>query len=804
VRPPEQLVPGRSLYFATAVLEGGYAKGVLVRSQEGRPIKVEGNPDHPASLGATDVFMQASVLGLYDPDRSQTLAYLGEIRPFGAFLAAMKSAVEAQRPLGGAGIRILTGASTSPALQEQLRELAGELPALRWHQWEPASAGLGHGADAVLPQYHLDRAEVVVSLEADFVGGGPASLALARAFTARRRVEGPQAPAAAPGQPPAAPMIRLYVVESTPSLTGALAAALGGGAGDPGGAHSEWIGPLARDLQSHRGRCLVMAGETQPPAVHALARSMNEALGAVGQTVDYPPPAPGTSADPLASLRELAADMDAGRVSLLIVSGCNPAYTAPVDLGFAAKMEKVGLRVHHGLYYDETAERCHWHVPEAHTLEAWGDARAFDGTVTIQQPLIAPLYGGRSLHELLATFTARPERTGYEIVREAWRPRGGPDFERWWRRAVHDGLVAEPAAVPAPAAGPGAAPPAPTPASAGTPMPAATPTPVAVPPPAAEAASAGGYELIFRADPNVYDGRHANNAWLQELPRPLTKLTWENAALVSPATARALGIEMRATARGTLTDEVELRYRGRTVRAPVFVMPGQPDGSVTVHLGYGRTRAGRVGTGVGFNAYALRTSDAPWFGSGLEVVKTGARVTLAVTQEHWAMENRNLVRAVSLAEYGRDPHVIQAMGHEPGADTSLYGQPFTYTGHAWGMAIDLNACIGCNACVVACQSENNIPVVGKEQVAMGREMHWLRVDRYFAGPAASPQTYFEPVPCMHCEQAPCETVCPVAATVHSDEGLNDMVYNRCVGTRYCSNNCPYKVRRFNFFLYQDW
>jgi molybdopterin-containing oxidoreductase family iron-sulfur binding subunit len=317
-------------------------------------------------------------------------------------------------------------------------------------------------------------------------------------------------------------------------------------------------------------------------------------------------------------------------------------------------------------------------------------------------------------------------------------------------------------------------------------------------------AGGGEYELIFRADPNLYDGRYGNNAWLQELPRPLTKITWDNAALMSPATAAKLGIHLRHTARGTITDEVELKYRGRSVRAPAWIMPGHPDGSITVHLGYGRTRAGRVGTGVGFSAYALRTSDAPWFGPGLEVGKTGAQYQLSVTQEHWSMEGRNLVRAVSVAEYGKEPHVVREMGEEPPPDSSLYGPGFAYTGHAWGMAIDLNACVGCNACVVACQAENNIPVVGKEMVGWGREMLWLRVDRYYEGPAEDPRTYFQPVPCMQCENAPCETVCPVAATVHSDEGLNDMVYNRCVGTRYCSNNCPYKVRRFNFFLYQDW
>ena len=806
VKAPEQLVPGRSLYFATAVLDGGYAKGILVESQEGRPIKVEGNPEHPASLGATDVFGQASILGLYDPDRSQTLTYVGEIRPWGTFLAAMKSAIAAQRPVGGAGVRILTGAVTSPTLGHQLRELMAELPGARWHQWEPVGAGLGQGAGAASPRYHLDRADVVLSLEADFVGGGPDNLALVRAFTSRRRVEQGTGAAA---------MIRLYVVESTPSLTGAqadhrlmlgaaeveavaraLAGALdvaGGGAAS-GSAHAEWTAPLARDLQAHRGRCVVMAGATQPPAVHALARAMNESLGAVGQTVEYLPPAQTQPVDPLASLRDLLADIDAGRVALLVIAGCNPVYTAPVDFDFAARFEKVALRVHLGLYHDETAERCHWHVPEAHSLEAWSDARAFDGTLTIQQPLIAPLYGGRSLHELLAALTARPERTGYEIVREQWQARGGADFERWWRRALHDGVVVEP---PATATSPG------TGTATGTGTGTATGTSTGTSTGSTGGVGTGGYELIFRTDTNVYDGRFANNGWLQELPRPLTKLTWDNAAIISPATAQKLGVELRATARGMITDELELRYRGRTVRAPAWIMPGHPDGSVTVHLGYGRTRAGRVGTGVGFNAYALRTSDAPWFGAGLEVVKTGVQLKLAVTQEHWAMEGRNLVRAVSVAEYGQDPHVIQAMGHDPAPDTSLYPQ-FKYTGHAWGMAIDLSACVGCNACVVACQAENNIPVVGKEQVAMGREMLWLRIDRYYDGPAEDPRTYFQPVPCMHCENAPCETVCPVAATVHSDEGLNDMVYNRCVGTRYCSNNCPYKVRRFNFFLYQDW
>ena len=822
VKAPEQIVPGRPLYFATAVDDAGYARGVLAKSREGRPIKLEGNPDHPASRGATDVATQAAILGLYDPDRSQTLTYLGEIRPWGSFLAAIKSAVEAQRPLGGAGLRILTGTVTSPTLGRQLRDLTTELPGARWHQWEPAGAGMNRSAsgNTLEPRYHLDRADVVLSLDADFVGRGPANLALVRAFTERRRApyvkapaqEGGHSAAGAPTAEPSAhgadpagadapPMIRLYAVESTPSLTGALAdhrlgvraadvesvarelaAELGAAGGSAANTtRAAWVSALARDLQAHKGRVLVMAGDMQPAPVHALAQGLNQALGAVGNTVEYLPSVEVQPVDPIASLRELVTDIDAGRVALLVIAGTNPVYTAPVDFDFAAKLEKVGLRVHLGLYDDETAERCHWHVPEAHPLETWSDARAFDGTLTVQQPLIAPLYGGRSLHELLAAFTARPERTGYEIVREHWSGRVGADFERWWRHALHDGVAVEPAGGEAPAA----------------------PAPAAAAPAAAPATPGSTLELIFRPDAHVFDGRYANNGWLQELPRPLTKVTWENVALMSPATAEHLGVSVRFTARGTLVDEVELRYRGRSVRGPAWILPGHPDGAVTVTLGYGRTRAGRVGTGAGFDAYRLRTCDAPWFGYGLEVVKTGVTAMVAVTQEHWLMEDRHLVRSVSVAEYGRDPHVVEALGHVPEPGTSLY-PGFKYDGHAWGMAIDLNSCVGCNACVAACVAENNIPVVGKEQVAHGREMHWLRVDRYYEGPADSPRTVFQPVPCMQCENAPCETVCPVAATVHSDEGLNDMVYNRCVGTRYCSNNCPYKVRRFNFFLYQDW
>jgi molybdopterin-containing oxidoreductase family iron-sulfur binding subunit len=827
VKTPEGLVPGRPLFFATAVVDDdGYAKGVLVESHEGRPTKIEGNPDHPASLGGTDALGQAAVLGLYDPDRSQTLTYLGEIRTWGQFLATMRSALSAQRASGGAGVRILTETVTSPTLAAQLETILRELPGAKWHQWDAVSrdyARAGAAAAAGAPaevQYRLDQAAVILSLDADFITDGPARLRQIRDFTSGRRLEGGRTE-----------MNRLYVIESSPTLAGAAsdhrlavrasqveayarAVAAGLGAAPAGNAlpepsHAPWVAALVKDLQERpAGTTAVIPGEYQPPAVHALAHAINQRLGNVGRTVVHGAPAEARPVDQMASLRELVADMDKGAVSLLVILGGNPVYTAPYDLDFAGRMEKVAMRVHLGLYDDETAERCHWHVPQAHSLESWSDARAFDGTVTILQPLIAPLYtGAKNAHEVLAALTGRSDRTAHDLVREFWQtgridfgaapaspapgaaptptpvatlaPSPSPEFERTWRRALHDGVMA-------------GAPPAAPAASA-----------AAAPAPAAGAASPGAFEIIFRPDPTVRDGRFANNAWLQELPKPLTKLTWDNAALMSPATARQVGVAIESTSHGTLTDVVELRYRGRSEHAPAWVVPGHPHGSDTVHLGYGRRRAGRVGTGLGFDAFQIRTSDAPWFGDGLEVKKTGERYTLACTQDHWSMEGRDPVRAATLESYRHHPEYAHHVFHEPKADETLYA-PYRYEGHAWGLTIDLNSCVGCNACVTACVAENNIPVVGKEMVSKGREMHWIRIDRYYAGGENDPQAYFQPVPCMQCENAPCEVVCPVAATVHSDEGLNDMVYNRCVGTRYCSNNCPYKVRRFNFFLYQDW
>ncbi len=807
VRQPEELVPGRPLFYATAMPLGGVATGLLVESHEGRPTKIEGNPLHPGSLGASDVFAQAAILGLYDPDRAQTLTNVGDIRPWSSFLGAISAALAAQRPLRGAGIRLLTESVSSPTLAAQIRELLERFPSARWHQWDPASrdnaragAKLAFG-EFVDAQYRFEQADVVLSLDADFLGCGPASLRYARDFTGRRRPE------------QADRMNRLYAIESMPSSTGAradhrlpmkpseieafaraIAAALGrsgegGGVGSTVPDHARrFADAVAKDLQAHRGRSLVVAGDGQPPAVHALAHAMNQALGNVGATVVYTQTAEAEPVNQLDSLRELVADMNAGRVDLLIILGGNPVYTAPADLNFADALAKPQLRVHLSLYTDETSALCQWQIPEAHFLEAWSDARAYDGTVSIVQPLIAPLYGGRSAHEVLAAMSDRPEQSGYEIVRAHWNQPASPAFEASWRRWLHDGVVPNTAFAAK---------------TVRTNL-----EPSAIRTPQSAMSSTGALEINFRNDPSILDGRFANNGWLQELPKPITRLTWDNAVLASPATAAKLSASEKPSFQGgehgqVITDLVELKYRGRTIRGALFQVVGHPDDCITVHAGYGRARGGRVAAGAGFNANAIRTADAWSFGGGCEVAKTGEKFSLAVTQYHHLMEGRDMVRATTRDEYVRDPKAVNEHDETPPRTITLYPD-FKYEGYKWGMAIDVNSCIGCNACVVGCQAENNIPVVGKDQVLRGREMHWLRVDTYYRGEAENPETYFQPVPCMQCENAPCEVVCPVGATVHSHEGLNDMVYNRCVGTRYCSNNCPYKVRRFNFLLYQDW
>ena len=798
VRQPEELVPGKPLLFATAMTLGGVATGLLVESHEGRPTKIEGNPQHPGSLGATDVFAQAAILGLYDPDRAQTLTHVGEIRPWSAFLGAMSAVLTAQQPLKGAGIRILTESVSSPTLAAQIRGLLARFPSAKWHQWDPASRDAARAGsklafgEFVDAQYRFDQADVILSLDADFLGCGPASLRAARDFAARRRPERPDQ------------MNRLYAVESMPSPTGAradhrapakpseieaIARAVSAGGGGPA-RFQKFVAAVAKDLQAHRGRSLVIAGDGQPPAVHALAHAMNQALGNVGTTVVYTQTAEAEPVNQLESIKDLVDDLNGGRVDLLVILGGNPVYTAPADLKFADALGKAQLRVHLSLHEDETSALCHWQIPETHFLESWSDARAHDGTVSIVQPLIAPLYGGKSAHDVIAALSERPEKSAHDLVREFWKV---DKDERAWRRWLHDGVVPDTAFAAKNV----------TLAAASLQSAIRNPQPAVVTPPPSAA-----LEVAFRLDPSVLDGRFANNGWLQELPKPIARTTWDNAIFASPATAAKLRHNETAAFQGgehgqIICDVIELAYQGRKIRGPLFTIAGHPDDCVTVHLGYGRSRGGRLAAGAGFDANAIRTSESPWFAVGVDATRTGERFSVACVQYHHLMEGRGMVRAISRDEFVRDPKAVREGDETPPRTITLYPN-YEYSGYKWGMAIDINACIGCNACVVGCQAENNIPVVGKDQVLAGREMHWLRVDTYYRGSTENPETYFQPVPCMQCENAPCEVVCPVAATTHSHEGLNDMVYNRCVGTRYCSDNCPYKVRRFNFLLYQDW
>ena len=872
VRQPEDSVPGKALFFATASSLGGIATPLLARSNDGRPTKLEGNPDHPNSRNgdpqdrgssATDIFSQASILSLYDPDRSQIPLFREESRTWATFVGEIRTALDEQRPKQGAGIRFLTETVTSPTLAAQLKGILTEFPQAKWHQYEPvnndnarAGAMMAFG-QPVNTIYDFSKADRILALDADFLSAHPGTLKYARDFAARRRISNGKKE-----------MSRLYVIESTPTTTGAAAdhhwsvkpsellgiallleIMIGEGemAREAALLQSEAAArfqALAKDLGEHKGACIVIAGKEAPPAVHAVAHAMNDALGNVGKSVFYTDPLEANSVDQRRSLEELLNDLDNGRVELLVIVGGNPVYNTPSDLKLDKdRMFKAKLRVHLSQYRDETSELCHWQIPESHYLETWSDTRSYDGTVSIVQPLIEPLYQSKSAHELLAVFTPQYDKKPYDIIREYWNnqqtanskqpgaaensrqkaegskqntngnqqiavaPAG--DFEGWWRKCVHDGFVPN-TALPLKSV------------SVKIPDVFGSDPGKLLPRPAGAATASREFEIVFRTDPTIYDGRFANNGWLQELPKPLSKLTWDNAALVSPNTAKQLGLEKTIGKKGgdIYVDTIKITHQGRTFSDPVptWITPGQPDGVITIHLGYGRKSAGRVGNEHGFNAYEIRTSDSPWSASGVQVEKAGVQYLLAVTQLHFMLEDRNfskedrdVLRSQTLEEYLKGTPAGETQDPPPD-DTLYHPELFDYKNqgnglnYAWGMAIDLNNCVGCNACTIACQSENNIPVVGKEQVVRSREMHWIRVDTYFKGEDASnPEaTNFMPVPCMHCENAPCEPVCPVHATVHSAEGLNDMVYNRCVGTKYCSNNCPYKVRRFNFFLYQDW
>ena len=774
--PPEELIPGKPLYFASVMPKDGYGLGVLVKSDYGRPIKVDGNPRHPVSQGSSDLFMQASILDLYDPDRSQKITQAGIAKTWSDFTGALAAQT-------APNLRILTGQVTSPSLAAAIQSVLSRFPQAKWHQYSPLSLTRNNLAQVfgqpLEVQYHFDKARVILSLDADFLFREPGSLRYGQDFGAYRQ--------------PNQPMSRLYVVESSLSLTGsnadhrlavrsgdieafarALANRLGVKVAAPSGNYpgQAWIEPLAADLQLAKEASLVIAGERQPAIVHALAHAINQALGAAGNTLTYTDPVVSNPVDQVSSINELAQDLSNGTVDTLLILEGNPAYTAPAELNFPELIKKAKFSAYLGLYADETAALTTWHIPAAHYLEAWGDLRAYDGTTSVIQPLIEPLYGGKSALEVLAVLQGQANANGYDLLRAFWQGQlKDSHFDNTWRQALNDGFFSG------------------TAQAAKTSLP--TVSPALLSAPASPQPAAGVLELVFEPDPTIWDGQYTNNAWLQELPKPLTKLTWDNALLVSPKTAQRLDLSE--------TEMVQVSLHGRTLEAPIFIQPGQADDSLALSLGYGRKAGGKVLEGAGFNAYAIRTSTTPWFDGTVEISKTGKTYQLVTTRDHQTMEGRNLVREATLAEYQQKPNFAQTEEARP---PSLY-DPVAYPGHAWGMAINLNTCIGCNACVLSCQAENNIPTVGKDQVYRSREMHWLRIDRYFKGNLDTPSVVFEPVPCMQCEDAPCEPVCPVEATSHSSEGINQMTYNRCVGTRYCSNNCPYKVRRFNFYKYAD-
>lgn len=848
VTAPEEIVPGIPRHYATTMPFRRSAYGIIVESHEGRPTKIEGNPGHPATLGASSARIQASVLGLYDPDRSQAVRLKGESKSWSDFAAAWTQLSEAHAADGGAGLAVLSESFSSPTLARLASELRARYPRMQWATYEAISdenrlAGLrsatGRDLDLLL---RIDQAAVILTLDADPLLTDPEMIRYARGFAAGRR-------AGASG----GAMNRLYAVEGVYSLTGAMAdhrlrlesrqiapflAALAArlappaarpepgrgagagsleGAGVPNGVDPRWIDALAKDLLANRGKGLIVAGERQPPAVHAAVCALNTSLGNTGRTVSYYE-TKDTALPSVSSLVSLVSAMQAGTVQTLVVLGGNPVFDAPVDLDFASAMATVPHSIALGHMVDETSSRAEWHIPRAHYLESWGDARAVGGTLSVVQPLILPLFGGRTPIELLGLMVAGQDRSGYDIVQETWKPLlGEAEFDKAWNRVLHDGLLSGselPEVVPDGSVEPLA--------ELARSMNFLVASGVVVSgaagstTPDLKVGPTGGLEIVFLPSPSLHDGRFANDGWLQELPDPLTKLTWDNPALVSPKTAESLGLANE--------DWVRLDYAGRSLELPVWLLPGMTDGVVALTLGYGRSHAGRIGTGVGFDAFAVRSSNASGFASGAGLTRLARRYPLSATQEHGSMEGRPLVRESTLtalrsktagAEQAETPHgggspeAVRPEGKGGGAlgvfpehpdHFSLWKEHAYDKGPQWGMTIDLNACIGCNACMVACQSENNVPVVGKVQVAKGREMHWIRVDRYFSGePGGNPEMVFQPVPCMHCEDAPCEQVCPVAATVHDEQGLNVMVYNRCIGTRYCSNNCPYKVRRFNFF-----
>ncbi len=842
---PEDVIPGVPSHYATVIQRRGDALGLLVESHEGRPTKIEGNRDHPSSVGATDLVAQATILDLYDPDRSTTPRKAGSPATWDAFEKEFAPKLNAFDADQGARLRLLMQPTISPTVLRMRGLLAQRFPKARVHTWSAVSDSavregtrIAYGAP-LNPVYSYDRARVIVSLDSDFLQTETGSVWANKTFAAGRRL------ADSKGS-----MSRLYVVEPSLTTTGAnadhrlrlpaseieryafaLAVELskqGVSLGDvqasvakqanADGIAPKWLTVVARDLAANRGRALVVVGSRQPATLHALAHAINVALGALSGPAPVVAYAAVTDADELDAATDLKALTDAigeNRVEALVILGGNPVYDAPADLGFAEKITKVPFTVHASLFVDETSEACTWHLPSAHEYESWGDARSLNLTASVRQPLIAPLFGGRSEIELLALMANAPEKIGYDAVRGTARSvfltsRGLSDcrtltdgnlecrdaagnlvavrmveFEAFWNRGLAYGVLDRARGTP-------------TPAEALRPREIASAIDRRTAP---ARVGRDALEVTFAPCPKMFDGRHANNTWLQETPDPVTKLVWDNAAIISPATAGALGLENR--------DVVQITAGDRSIKTAVWIVPGHADNSIALTLGWGRRRGGRIAKGRGFDVYPIRTSRTLGFVVGARVSKTADEpYFFAQTQEHNSTEHRPIAHEATLAQYHQKPNFAE-LDSPPPRSLPLWSQQDYSQGHQWGMVIDLNACTGCSACVVACMSENNVPVVGKTEVWRGREMHWIRIDRYFVedektgATADSPLVTHEPVMCVHCEEAPCENVCPVNATTHGPEGLNEMAYNRCIGTRYCGNNCPYKVRRFNYLNWHN-
>ncbi len=815
-KAPEHFIYGTYNYYATAMPTRGGAIPLIAKSYEGRPIKVEGNPLFPGGNGSTDRFAQASVLNLYDPDRAARFAQVdgsGKLQTVErlAALDALSGLAKKFAANQGEGLAFLGEHKHSPSRHRMHEELTKKLPKSKWFLYDAIDSDIHRRAatqafgKSVQPVFRYDEATTILTLDCDFIAGEEDAHNNIRRFTKGRKIEKPEDK-----------LNRLYAIESLFTLTGVnadhrlrlpasrvlLAArgildAVNGRAVAGLSEHAKWISECAKDLQANRGKSLVVAGIRQPLAVHLLAYAINEALGNIGHTIELLE----TAAPISAELPELAALLNAGAVETLVIIDANPVYNAPKDLNWAATQRKARKVVRLGYFEDETGAACDWHYPAAHYLESWGDARTSDGTLVPVQPLIAPLFGGLTDLEFLARIGGAVAPEPNKIVRETFAAITGHDSDAAWNQFLHDGFALGTAAKKVSAklnasvvSG----------ATGGA---------------AAAAVGKDNLEVVLYRDAKVDDGRYNNNGWLQELPDPLTKITWDNAVLVSRVTARALGVENN--------DVVEVSVGSNKITGWIWTQPGMADYSLGLALGYGRVKVGRVGVGTGFDAYPLFNSQTKSIVTGATVRKTGGTYPISCTQTHWSMEGRAIVREANLEQFREHPDFAEKMNAPEAPDEHpLYPNPLVPAMktalHQWGMSVDLNSCVGCAACVMACQSENNIPIVGKDLVNRGREMAWIRIDRYFASQPSEHsmselmrrdekeqfdswiddvQAVNQPMFCQHCEAAPCENVCPVNATVHDQEGLNVMVYNRCVGTRYCSNNCPYKVRRFNYLDY---